>query len=208
MKLGMWPPSSVERRYLFFRMGLRLFFLRFPSTCIIIGVWNMESIFAFYYFPVRPAIRHHRRPIGIIKFPVCRHPCTLTVRRYCVVIIIIIIAHHCHGYTQSHYSFYLKDGISILELGAAERSYLPSDLSPGRHVGVGAVRSLMEDNPSITESIVLDLNRVIEDEGLDSDEFEMLFSGGNGGGEDDMRFDAVIMANTIDFLNHPREVFK
>ena len=66
----------------------------------------------------------------------------------------------------------------------------------------------MEDNPSITESIVLDLNRVIEDEGLDSDEFEMLFSGGNGGGEDDMRFDAVIMANTIDFLNHPREVFK
>ncbi len=65
----------------------------------------------------------------------------------------------------------------------------------------------MENNPSITESIVLDLNRVIDDEGLDSDEFEMLFSGGNGG-ENDRRFDAVIMANTIDFLNHPREVFK
>ncbi len=98
--------------------------------------------------------------------------------------------------------------MSILELGAAERSYLPSDLRPGRHVGVGAVRSQMEGNPSITESIVLDLNRVIDDVGLDSEEFEMLFSGGGDGGDDDMRFDAVIMANTIDFLNHPREVFK
>jgi hypothetical protein len=63
----------------------------------------------------------------------------------------------------------------------------------------------MEENPSITESLVLDLNRVIEDEGLDSEEFETLFAGGE---DEDMRFDAVIMANTIDFLNHPREVFK
>jgi hypothetical protein len=80
-------------------------------------------------------------------------------------------------------------------------------------VGIGAVRSQMEENPSITESLVLDLNRVIEDEGFDSAEFEMLFSSssrtnGGAGGESDMRFDAVIMANTIDFLNHPREVFK
>lgn len=90
-------------------------------------------------------------------------------------------------------------------MGAAERSYLPSNLRPSRHVGVGAVLSQMEENPSITESLVLDLNRVINDEGLDSEKFEMLFS---GSGDDDMRFDAVIMANTIDFLNHPREVFK
>lgn len=110
----------------------------------------------------------------------------------------------------NHYSFYLNDGISILELGAAEQSYLPSDIKPRRHVGVGAVQSQMDANPSITESLVLDLNRVVEDEGLDSVEFDILYTNSSDGqlDDDDRRFDAVIMANTIDFLNHPREVFK
>ena len=102
---------------------------------------------------------------------------------------------------HSHYSFYLRDGMSILELGAAENSYLPPSLKPNKHVGVGAVKSQMDANPSITSSYVVDLNKVVEDEGLDSSEFDELC--GNEGG-----FDAIIMANTIDFLNHPREVFK
>lgn len=100
---------------------------------------------------------------------------------------------------RSHYSFYLRDGMSVLELGAAEESYLPTDLKLNRHVGVGAVKSQMEANPSITESMVVDLNEVVEDEGVVGEDFRDLCQGG---------FDAVIMANTIDFLNHPREVFK
>jgi len=100
----------------------------------------------------------------------------------------------------NHYSFYLRDGMSILELGAAENSYLPPDIKLNKHVGVGAVQSQMDANPSLTSSMIVDLNRVKEDEGVDSEEFGELC------GEE--RFDAVIMANTIDFLNSPREVFK
>ena len=99
----------------------------------------------------------------------------------------------------SHYSFYLRDGMSVLELGAAEESYLPDDLKLNRHVGIGAVKSQMEQNPSITESYVVDLNDVVEDIGIKSVDFSNL-------GED--TFDAIIMANTIEFINNPREVFK
>lgn len=100
----------------------------------------------------------------------------------------------------NHYSFYLRDGMSVLELGAAEQSYLPSDLKLNKHVGVGAVQSQMNANPSISESLVVDLNKVVEDNGVDDAKFGELCNEGS--------FDAVIMANTIDFLNNPREVFK
>lgn len=90
--------------------------------------------------------------------------------------------------------------MSILELGAAEESYLPSTLKLNKHVGVGAVQSQMDANPSITSSMVVDLNTVVEDEGVDNKEFNDEICNGS--------FDAIIMANTIDFLNHPREVFK
>jgi hypothetical protein len=89
--------------------------------------------------------------------------------------------------------------MSVLELGAAEESYLPDDLKLNRHVGIGAVKSQMEQNPSITESYVVDLNDVVEDIGIKSVDFSNL-------GED--TFDAIIMANTIEFINNPREVFK
>ena len=89
--------------------------------------------------------------------------------------------------------------MTLLELGAAENSYLPEGLKLNRHVGVGAVKSQMESNPSITESLVVDLNDVVEDIGVKSEEFANL-------GQD--TFDAIIMANTIDFLNNPREVYK
>eukprot|EP00970_Alexandrium_tamarense_P003772 scaffold609_cov198-Alexandrium_tamarense.AAC.49 len=89
--------------------------------------------------------------------------------------------------------------MTLLELGAAQESYLPDDLKLNRHVGVGAVKSQMEQNPSITESYVVDLNDVVADTGIKSVEFSNL---------GDETFDAVIMANTIDFLNNPREVFK
>lgn len=89
--------------------------------------------------------------------------------------------------------------MSILELGAAEESYLPPNLKLNKLVGAGAVQSQMDANPDITESYVVDLNNVIEDEGVNDAKFAELCNGD---------FDAVIMANTIDFLNHPREVFR
>lgn len=99
----------------------------------------------------------------------------------------------------NHYSFYLRNGMSVLELGAATNSYLPPDLKLQKHVGVGAVQSQLDVNPSLTDSMVLDLNKVTDGVGIDSQQFGVLCN---------EEFDAVIMANTIDFLNHPREVFK
>jgi len=98
-----------------------------------------------------------------------------------------------------HYDFYLKDGMSVLELGAAENSYLPKNLKLSRHVGVGLSDKLMDENLSLTERLIVDLNKVVEDGDVDSDEMRRLI---------DEPFDAIIIANTADFLTHPREVFK
>jgi len=100
---------------------------------------------------------------------------------------------------KAHYSFYLRDGMSILEFGAAEDSYLPDDIKPSRHVGVGASLKLMETNPSITETLQVDLNKVVKDRDIDNDDLRLLAQ---------EPFDAIIMANTIEFLAHPREVFR
>ena len=100
----------------------------------------------------------------------------------------------------SHYGYYLKDGMSVLELGAAEQSYLPEGLQLARLIGVGASKTAMEKNPVLTESMVVDLNDVVEEEGIKSEELTRLSTS--------VQFDAVIMANTVDFLTHPREVFK
>mmetsp|Transcript_9776 Transcript_9776/g.20720 ORF Transcript_9776/g.20720 Transcript_9776/m.20720 type:complete len:661 (+) Transcript_9776:134-2116(+) len=100
---------------------------------------------------------------------------------------------------SGHYAFYLKDGMSVLELGAAEKSYLPENLKLSRHVGVGLSDKLMEENPSLTDKIIVDLNKVVTDGDIDSDELRKLV---------DEPFDAIIMANTAEFLMHPREVFK
>ena len=89
--------------------------------------------------------------------------------------------------------------MSVLELGAAENSYLPENLKLSRHVGVGLNDKLMDENPSLTEKIIVDFNKVVKDGDIDSDELRKLT---------DQPFDAIIMANTIDYLQHPREVFK
>lgn len=100
---------------------------------------------------------------------------------------------------RSHYAFYLKDDISILELGAAENSYLPDSIKTSRHVGIGLNKAQMDSNPAISESMVVDLNKVLEDRDVDDDEFRKLAAD---------PFDAVIMANTVEFLTSPREVLR
>jgi len=89
--------------------------------------------------------------------------------------------------------------MNVLELGAAEESYLPETLQLNEHIGVGLTPKLMERNSKLTQRLVVDLNKVQPGEGVDSDELYAL--GAN-------RFDAIIMANTIDFLTDSREVYR
>ena len=101
--------------------------------------------------------------------------------------------------------------MSLLELGASTNSYLPSDLKLKKHVGIGAVQEQMDRNPSLTSSMVLDLNDVIDDVGLRGEEEMFRRYRADDAQDDDEEeglFDAIIMANTIDFLISPREVFK
>ena len=109
---------------------------------------------------------------------------------------------------KSHYSFYLTNGMSILEFGAADQSYLPSNLQLKQHVGIGAIQEQMDMNPSLTSSMVLDLNDVVDDVGLRGEEEIMRTLLSKNGEVEEEGFDAIIMANTIDFLVSPREVFK
>ena len=89
--------------------------------------------------------------------------------------------------------------MSVLELGAAENSYLPEGLKLSRHIGVGANQKLMDQNPALTESLVVDMNNVVKDRDVDSDDLRRLAS---------EPFDVIIMANTMDYLTHPREVYR
>jgi len=98
-----------------------------------------------------------------------------------------------------HYGFYLKDGMEVLEIGAAEESYLPQNLKLASHIGVGGSQALMDKNSALTESFVVNLNDVVPENGIKSDELRAL--GTN-------KFDVILMANTIDFLTNPREVFR
>ena len=100
---------------------------------------------------------------------------------------------------KAHYEFYLNDGCSILELGAAENSYLPDSIKPSRHVGVGANPVMMKKNPSLTDTLVVDLNKVVDGRDVDNDDFRRLAQ---------EPFDVVRMTNTIEFLTRPREVFR
>lgn len=113
--------------------------------------------------------------------------------RFCYVFELIVFMTRI----KRHYSYYLEDGMDVLELGAAEESYLPKDIELNRLVGVGLSPKLMEQNPSLTERLVINLNKVIPDVGVE--ELENL-------GADS--FDAILMANTIDFLTDPKEVFR
>lgn len=89
--------------------------------------------------------------------------------------------------------------MSILELGAAENSYLPDGLKTSRHLGVGLNQKLMDENPALTETMITNLNQVVEERDVDDDNFRLLAQ---------EPFDAVIMANTVEYLTNPREVLR
>lgn len=89
--------------------------------------------------------------------------------------------------------------MDILEFGAADSSYLPEGLKVNRHVGAGASTDLMKKNPALSEVITVNLNDVVEEEGIRSEELRALGT---------KSFDVIIMANTIDFLTSPLEVYR
>jgi hypothetical protein len=89
--------------------------------------------------------------------------------------------------------------MSVLEFGAAEDSYLPDGLNLARLVGVGASKSAMAKNAALSESMVVNLNDVVPEEGVNSDNLKKMAS---------VQFDAIIMANTVDYLTSPRELYK
>jgi len=105
----------------------------------------------------------------------------------------------------SHYAYYLKDGMSVLEFGAAENSYLPSDFKASQHVGISLSKDLMDKNPSLTDKFVIDIDNVVKEVGIDSDEIRALEEEAV---KEDGLFDIILMTNTIDFLTNPREIFK
>lgn len=57
----------------------------------------------------------------------------------------------------------------------------------------------MDQNPSLTDTMVVNLNQVVPDRDVDDDNFRLLAQD---------PFDAVIMANTVEFLTNPREVLR
>jgi SAM-dependent methyltransferase len=100
---------------------------------------------------------------------------------------------------KAHFEYYLEDGVSVLEFGPGEDSYLPDSIKPSRHVGVGANLKAMDMNPSLSERLVVDLNKVIPERDVDSDDLRRLASD---------PYDCILMTNTVEYLTNPREVFR
>lgn len=94
---------------------------------------------------------------------------------------------------QEHYLRFLPPSATILEIGASAHSYLPpSIVPPARLVGIGVNEEEMNANPSLTERVIQDLNADPSlPPSLESDSF-----------------DAVLIANTMEFLVQPREVLR
>jgi SAM-dependent methyltransferase len=92
-----------------------------------------------------------------------------------------------------HYLRFLPPSGSLLEIGASAHSYLPPSLSPSRFVGVGVNEEEMAANPALTDRIVQDLNA----------DFSLPASA-----VPPDSFDAVLIANTMEFLVKPREVLR
>merc|ERR1719469_1463734 len=106
---------------------------------------------------------------------------------------------------RGHFAYYLKDGMSVLEFGSAENSYLPRDFKASKHVGVSLSKDLMDKNPCLTDKFVVDIDNVTDEVGIDSEEIRTLEE---EAAKEDGLFDIILLSNTIDFLTHPREIFK
>ena len=88
------------------------------------------------------------------------------------------------------YSQLLPQGGAILDLMSSWRSHLPAHVRAARVAGLGLNRAEMEDNPSLTEIVVHNLNR----------EPNLPFR--------DSEFDGAVVTVSIQYLTRPVESFR
>jgi SAM-dependent methyltransferase/FKBP-type peptidyl-prolyl cis-trans isomerase 2 len=91
---------------------------------------------------------------------------------------------------QSLYGRLLKPGIRVLDLMSSWNSHLPGSLELGQVTGLGLNREELAKNPSLTDSVIHDLNR-----------HPFLPFG-------DREFEAVICTLSVEYLIHPQEIFQ
>eukprot|EP00640_Fibrocapsa_japonica_P000093 CAMPEP_0113938004 /NCGR_PEP_ID=MMETSP1339-20121228/4449_1 /TAXON_ID=94617 /ORGANISM="Fibrocapsa japonica" /LENGTH=546 /DNA_ID=CAMNT_0000940931 /DNA_START=71 /DNA_END=1711 /DNA_ORIENTATION=+ /assembly_acc=CAM_ASM_000762 len=89
-----------------------------------------------------------------------------------------------------HHARYHKDGDRVLEIGASFKSYLPTNISYASVVGLGMQMEEMNKNEMLTERVAQDLNQDVT----------LPF-------EDDS-FDHIVIANTIEFMVKPKELYR
>jgi SAM-dependent methyltransferase len=87
------------------------------------------------------------------------------------------------------YARILPPGGEILDLMSSWRSHIPASVRPGRLVGLGLNRAEMEDNPSLTEIVLHNVNR----------EPRLPFPNAS--------FDGAVITVSIQYLVRPIEVF-
>ncbi|CAN0061589.1 unnamed protein product, partial [Phaeothamnion confervicola] len=91
----------------------------------------------------------------------------------------------------THYGRFIKDSDSVLEIGASVDSYLPADVALATLVGVGLSEEEMRANKALTRRIVRDLNADASLAALEAESF-----------------DAVVIANSIEFFTDPRAILR
>lgn len=87
------------------------------------------------------------------------------------------------------YDRILPKGGAILDLMSSWRSHLPDNLGPSRVVGLGMNRTEMEDNPTLSEILVHNLNR----------DPRMPFADGE--------FDGAVVTVSVQYMKRPVEIF-
>ncbi|MFZ5569322.1 MAG: methyltransferase domain-containing protein [Thermodesulfobacteriota bacterium] len=87
------------------------------------------------------------------------------------------------------YSRLLKPGMQVLDLMASWESHLPTDLKPGRVVGLGLNQEELAANPRLSQRVTRDLNATPT----------LPFAAAE--------FDAVLCTVSVEYLVHPHQVF-
>ena len=87
------------------------------------------------------------------------------------------------------YAQLLPQGGAILDLMSSWRSHLPAHIRPSRVVGLGMNRAEMENNPTLTEIVIHNLNR----------EPRLPFA--------DAEFDGAVVTVSVQYMTRPIETF-
>uniref|UniRef100_A0A0G4HA01 Methyltransferase type 11 domain-containing protein n=1 Tax=Chromera velia CCMP2878 TaxID=1169474 RepID=A0A0G4HA01_9ALVE len=92
---------------------------------------------------------------------------------------------------EAHMRRYVKEGMSVLDIGAAENSYIPEEIETDQTIGIGVREDELANNPCLTDYMTKNLN-----EETSLSEFR------------NNAFDVVTMHSTIQYMKAPRELLK